>query len=464
MIKIITLANLQLFLTKCKTLFALKKHTHTASDITGLNSGADGTRYTVDEHGYTVIKDKYGNDAFWANGVNRELRDSKGNTAVRIKNPEGLLLNNLGGGVEINYGKNANGTVEKAIVTSDTNVQVKTPDGNTVARIEDGKTSWKTPTTTTDAIQLTPAKSQLKFNDKGLEVKESKATLTHAKEVLLNSEAGSGASLRLSEKDVHLDGIDGGMMVMCRPDSVGRIYNSLNFPQRINVSDTADSNPDVESPAISVFIQSDGSNGIIKRIESYGSHYHNGNLCVESFFCDSDAEFKGRVNLCGSVYIGEYANIHLSMFLTPRMPSFDFLKKHIASNGVSLNVVIIPDDEVSNIDSFISLIVDDTKGAIITNESGTQSWIAESITTIYPSIYPIYPNCYDSDVTVFPSRKNDEFLVISINPTTEKIALLLHVSEIGEYNYDVSFLGVDRFLDIQNAFNKLIDHYIVNHT
>lgn len=106
MIKIITLANLQLFLTKCKTLFASKKHTHTASEITGLPSGggADSTRYTVDENGYTVIKDKYGNDAFCANGANRELRDSKGNTAVLVKNQESLP-NDLGGGVEINiYG------------------------------------------------------------------------------------------------------------------------------------------------------------------------------------------------------------------------------------------------------------------------------------------------------------------------------------------------------------------------
>lgn len=478
MIKIITLANLQLFLTKCKTLFASKKHTHTAADITGLPSGggADSTRYTVDEHGYTVIKDKYGNDAFWANGVNRELRDSKGNTAVRIKNPEGLLPNNLGGGVEINYGKNANGTVEKAIVTSDTNVQVKTPDGNTVARIEDGKTSWKTPTSTTDAIQLTPTKSYFKFNNKGLEVNNSRATLTHAKEVLLNSEAGSGASLRLSEKDVHLDGIDGGMMVMCRPNSSGLIANSLNFPQKRLVTDTTDTNTDIESPAIISFLRDPALGNGTKIVQILGDVIETGsniqlfNNNILGFGTNIGINYDSVTSMAGSILLGSMPtfgypyDIRLNVFTTPQMPSFSFIGKHINQDNISLNVITIPDDETTNIDSFISLISDEENGAIITNESGTQSWIAESKNRIYPSLYPIYQNGYDADVTIYNNRRNDSFFVISINPTTEKIALLLHVSETGEYNYDTSFLGADRFLDMQNAFNKLIDHYIVNHT
>lgn len=96
MIKIITLANLQLFLTKCKSLFALKKHTHTASDITGLNSGADGTRYTVDENGYTVIKDKNGNDACMLGeicyGMNLPLKNSSTDTNPTTEPIKGIWL------------------------------------------------------------------------------------------------------------------------------------------------------------------------------------------------------------------------------------------------------------------------------------------------------------------------------------------------------------------------------------
>lgn len=98
MIKIITLANLQLFLTKCKTLFASKKHTHTAADITGLPSGggADSTRYTVDENGYTVIKDKNGNDAYMLGeifyGMNLPLKNSSTDTNPTTQPIKGICL------------------------------------------------------------------------------------------------------------------------------------------------------------------------------------------------------------------------------------------------------------------------------------------------------------------------------------------------------------------------------------
>ncbi len=131
MIKIITLANLQLFLTKCKTLFASKKHTHTASEITGLPSGggADSTRYTVDEHGYTVIKDKNGNDACMLGeicyGMNLPLKNSSTDTNPTTQPIKGILLHKtyveltgpdnsiygdaiyLGGGSYSNIGVNA---------------------------------------------------------------------------------------------------------------------------------------------------------------------------------------------------------------------------------------------------------------------------------------------------------------------------------------------------------------------
>lgn len=461
MIKIITLANLQLFLTKCKTLFASKKHTHTAADITGLPSGggADSTRYTVDEHGYTVIKDKYGNDAFWANGVNRELRDSKGNTAVRIKNPEGLLPNNLGGGVEINYGKNANGTVEKAIVTSDTNVQVKTPDGNTVARIEDGKTSWKTPTSTTDAIQLTPTKSQLKFNNKGLEVKESKATLTHAKEVLLNSEAGSGASLRLSENDVHLDGIDGGMMVMCRLNGTNGISYSLNFPQKKNMSDTNDTNNDIESPAVKTFLSSIFGKTVSilgDTLIPNGTVFLQNNQ-IKGLGISIATDVSSEIGIAGHIFFGSMPTIGypfetpLSVFTTPRMPSFSSLQSFIDETSGKLNVITIPDDEVSNIDSFTSLIVDDTKWSIFTNESGTQSWIAESKEKIYPLTYPVWETYTDF--------LSDGFAFISVNDNAE-IRLFLCLSDnpenIGLPSLDTIGIGVERTLDVEKAIHLLL--------
>lgn len=442
MIKIITLANLQLFLTKFKTLFALKKHTHTAADITGLPSGggADSTRYTVDEHGYTVIKDKYGNDAFWANGVNRELRDSKGNVAVRVKNPE-ALPNDLGGGVEINYGKNANGAVEKAIVTSDNNLQIKTPDGNTVARIEDGKTSWKTPTSTTDAIQLTPTKSQLKFNNKGLEVKESKATLTHAKEVLLNSEAGSGASLRLSEKDVHLDGIDGGMMLSSRASlPTDYVYYFMNLPLKNKFGDAAPATPPVECIRLyKKYLELIGPDNSI-----YGDNIYLGagsgciiNVDAESFNFDSmdtDVRFNG--------------------YLIPSLfPNIAIQNIHSLLTEVTNPVISVPDEELT----YGYMYYYNEEICVFHNESNTMYFLKDG-DLIQPLSIPVF----DSIDEALAVLGTDTQLLYTRNPNTYGFELMYYTGARG-YCFETIYLdeapqesvGYDKIVNLTNAFLKL---------
>lgn len=441
MIKIITLANLQLFLTKCKTLFASKKHTHTASEITGLPSGggADSTRYTVDEHGYTVIKDKYGNDAFLANGVNRELRDSKGNTAVRVKNPE-ALPNDLGGGVEINYGKNANGDVEKAIVTSDSNLQIKTPDGNTVARIEDGKTSWKTPTSTTDAIHLTPTKSQLKFDNKGLEVNNSRATLTHAKEVLLNSEAGSGASLRLSEKDVHLDGIDGGMMVESREGLSGEIYYGMNLPLKNSSTDTNPTTQPIKGIVFhKTYVALTGPDNSI-----YGDAIYLGG--GNSHQIDVDAGSLNFTNTDTTIQFNGYSIP--SLFPNRAIPNI-----HSLLSQVTNAIISVPDEELT-----YGYMYDYSEEiCVFHNESHTMYFLKDG-DVIQPLSIPVFNSVEEALVVL----GDDKQLLYAKNPNTGLFDLMYNSGVSGSGfemvyldEYPQESVGYDKIVNITNAFLKL---------
>lgn len=338
MIKIITLANLQLFLTKCKTLFASKKHTHTASEITGLPSGggADSTRYTVDEHGYTVIKDK-------------------------------------------------NGTAF-------------------------------------------------------LEVKESKATLTHAKEVLLESETGSGTSLRLSEKDVHLDGIDGGMMLASRVSQPGDIvYYYMNLPLKDSPTDTNPTTDPIKGIRLhKTYVELTGLDNSI-----YGQYVYLGggtgtNIDVSTRCFNFD----------------EYTDIAIAYTTIPSLfPNIAILNINSLLSQVTNAIISVPDEELTY--GYMFDYSEDT--CVFHNESHTMYFLKNG-DLIQPLSIPVFDSVDDASALLGTETQ----LLYARNPNDYKFELMYYTGARG-YGFENIYLeespqehvGYDKIVNLTNAFLKL---------
>lgn len=337
MIKIITLANLQLFLTKCKTLFASKKHTHTASEITGLPSGggADSTRYTVDEHGYTVIKDK-------------------------------------------------NGTAF-------------------------------------------------------LEVKESKATLTHAKEVLLESEAGSGTSLRLSEKDVHLDGIDGGMMVESRESLSGEICYGMNLPLKNSSTDTNPTTQPIKGICLhKTYVELTGPDNSI-----YGDAIYLGG---SNSNIDVDAGGFNFTNTDTTIIFNGYSIP--SLFPNRAIPNI-----HSLLSQVTNAIISVPDEELT-----YGYMYGYSEGiCVFHNESHTMYFLKDG-DVIQPLSIPVF-NSVEEALAVLDT---DTQLLYAKNPNTGVFELMYN-SGVSGSGFEMVYLdknpqesvGYDKIVNITNAFLKL---------